>query len=76
MVYQFGGTELSVRVRTDLPQLELTSERGRQGDRYLQTITLRRQGLPVGPIRGSIIIETNDPQFRELVVPVSGMIVP
>jgi hypothetical protein len=76
MVYQFGGTEFSVRVRTDLPQLELTSERGPQGDRYQQTITLRRQELRVGPIRGSIIIETNDPQFPELVVPVSGMIKP
>jgi Protein of unknown function (DUF1573) len=76
MVYQVGGTGFSVRVRTDLPQLELTSERGPQGDRYQQTIILRRQGLRVGPIRGSITIETNDSQFPELVVPVSGMIVP
>ena len=76
MVYQVGGTGFSVRVRSDLPQLEITSERAPQGDRYQQTITVRRQGLQVGPIRGSIVIETNDPQFRELVVPVSGMIVP
>jgi hypothetical protein len=76
MVYQVGGTGFSVRVRSDLPQLEITSERAPQGDRYQQTITVRRQGLQVGPIRGSIVIETSDPQFRELVVPVSGIIVP
>jgi len=76
MVYQFGGKDFRVNVRTDLPQLELRSERGPQEDRYQNTLTLIREKLKTGTIRGSIFIETNDPEFQSLVVPVLGNIVP
>jgi Protein of unknown function (DUF1573) len=76
MVYQFAGKDFRVKVRTDLPQLELRSERGPQEDRYQNTLTLIREKLKTGTIRGSIFIETNDPEFQSLVVPVLGNIVP
>ena len=76
MVYQFGGSDFVLSVRTDLPALAVTSERGPQGDRYQNTIALIREHLKVGALRGSILIETNDSEFRELVVPVTGTIVP
>ena len=74
MVYQSGGTDFQVRLRTDLPMLELKSERGPTGDRYQSTVTLIGDKLQAGPIRGSIVIETNDPEFPTLTVPVSGEI--
>jgi hypothetical protein len=76
MVYQFGGKDFRVNVRTDLPQLELKSERGPQQDRYQNTLTLIKEKLKTGTIRGSIFIETNDPEFQALAVPVLGNIVP
>jgi Protein of unknown function (DUF1573) len=74
MVYQFGGTEFRATFRTDLPILGVKSERGTQGDRYQAVITLLPEKLEAGPITGSIIIETNDPEFSRITVPVAGFI--
>jgi len=76
MVYQFGGTNFDVQIRPTLPQVVVVSERGPQGDRYQNTVSLKRDQLHTGPLRGSILIHTNDAQFPELVVPVVGTIVP
>jgi hypothetical protein len=75
MVYQTGGATFQVTVGSDLPMLDLASARGRAGDRYQITATLRGAELRAGPIRGSIIIRTNDPDFGEVRVPVAGAIV-
>ena len=72
MIYQEGGSDFQVSIKTDLPDLDLKLERGRKGDRYQVTIRLLPEKLPTGPIRGSIFIETNDRDFQKLTVPVSG----
>jgi len=76
MVYQVGGADFSVNLRTDLPQLALRSDRGPLGDRFQNTLTLIQQKLMPGVIQGSIVVETNDKEFPRLVVPVSGDVVP
>jgi hypothetical protein len=40
----------------------------------LSSVSLIGNALKTGPINGSITIETNDPQFPKLTVPVSGWI--
>jgi hypothetical protein len=75
MVYQFGGTDFKVKVRTDVPQLELKAERGPQGDRFQVTCTLRAAGLQPGVIKGTVFIETNDAEFPKIEVPVTGNLV-
>ena len=74
MVYQWGGSNFQVKLRTDLPVLDLKWERGPKGDRYQATVTLLKDRIMPGPIKGNIFIETNDPQFPKLTVPVSGFI--
>jgi Protein of unknown function (DUF1573) len=76
MVYQFGGSDFRTSVRTDLPELELSSERGPQRDRYQNTVRLTRDKLKPGKFQGSIFIDTNDPEFPSLVVPVAGSVLP
>lgn len=76
MVCQYGGANFSVSLRTDVPQLAFTSERGPQGDRYQNTLTLIQRNLMPGVIRGSIFVETNDNEFPLLIVPVSGEVIP
>jgi hypothetical protein len=76
MVYQFGGSDFSISVRSDLPELDLSSERGPQGDRFQNTVRLKRDALRPGEIRGSIVIDTNDAQFPSVVVPVVGSVQP
>lgn len=76
MVYQFGGADFGVSLRSDVPQLAFTSARGPQGDRYQNTLMLSPQKLMPGAIQGSIFVETNDRDFPLLVIPVSGDVVP
>lgn len=74
MVYQWGGSDFRVNLRTDIPMLDLKWERGPNGDRYQATITLIGEKVQAGPIEGFIIIETNDQEFPNLTVPVTGSI--
>jgi hypothetical protein len=75
MIYQSGGSNFGVTLSTDLSELDLKWERGRQGDRYQATVSLNREKLRVGPIKGSIVIETNDPQYPTVTVPVSAAVI-
>jgi len=75
MIYQVNGTQLEVIVRTDIAGLKLTAEPGPKGDRYQITVTLQKDKITPGPIKGNIFIQTNDPQFPSLTVPVTGSII-
>lgn len=74
MVYQVGGGAFQARFTTDIKGLAIASERGPKGDRWQATITLERSAAAAGPIQGTIVIETNDPEFPRLVVPVKGSV--
>ncbi len=74
VVHQAGGTAFKVSARTNLRELKLKTERGDQGDRYEVTVTLSQEKLEPGRIQGAIVIETNDPEFPSLTVPVSGYV--
>jgi Protein of unknown function (DUF1573) len=75
MIHQEGGWDFKVQLSTDIPGLSLKSERGPKGDRYQVEITLVPEKVRVGPMKGSIVIETNDTEFPRVIVPVSGQIV-
>jgi hypothetical protein len=75
MIHQEGGTDFKVQLSTDVPGLSLKSERGPQGDRYQAEVSLSLERIPVGSMKGSIFIDTNDAQFPRVIVPVSGQIV-
>jgi len=48
---------------------------GPKGDRYQVEITLVSEKVHVGPMKGSIVIDTNDSEFPRVIVPVRGQIV-
>jgi hypothetical protein len=75
MIYEEGGADFQLKLNTDVPFLSLQGERGQKGDRYQVKITLIPEKIQLGPIKGSIIIDTNDREFPRVVVPVSGQIV-
>jgi hypothetical protein len=75
MIHQEGGTDFKTQLSTDIPGLSLKSERGLKGDRYQVEISLVSEEVHVGPMKGSIIINTNDAEFPRTIVPVSGQIV-
>jgi hypothetical protein len=74
MIHQEGGRDFRAQLSSDVQGLSLKSERGPQGDRYQVEITLIPEEIRVGPIKGSIIIDTNDAEFPRIIVPVAGQI--
>jgi len=74
MVYQEGGSDFRATLHADLPALKLKWERGPKGDRYQTTIALDPDKVQVGSYRGLLLIDTNDPTFHKLTVPISGQI--
>ncbi len=75
MIHQEGGSNFKVQLSTDVPGLSLKWERGPKGNQYQAEISLIFEKTRVGPIKGSIFIDTNDREFPRVVVPVSGQIV-
>jgi hypothetical protein len=76
VVYGSQTKDFTISASTDLAMLGLQAERSASGERWQITATLRVDRLREGPISGSLRIETNDPEFPTLHVPVEGAILP
>ena len=76
MVYQDGGKDFRIQVRSNVQSVLLQAERGSTADRYQITARLTADRLKPGPIAGEISIATNDPEFSQFSVPLIGNIVP
>lgn len=74
MVYQEGGSDFHATLSTDLPMLNLKWERGPKGDRYQATISFDPDKVKVGSYNGLLFIDSNDPAFPKLTVPISSQI--
>jgi len=74
MVYQLGGSDFVAEFSSDLPMIRIAAERGPRGDRYQAAIELLPDKIKAGRLTGRISIRTNDPEFPNLSVPVTGTI--
>jgi hypothetical protein len=74
MIYREGGSDFQVKLSSDVPPLDLKYERGPKGDRYQATISLDPAKVKAGPLNGLLFIDTSDPSFPRLTVPISGRI--
>jgi hypothetical protein len=68
-------TNFQIEARTNLPYLRLRLRPAPKGGGHQVIITLAPDKLRAGPIRGSIVILTNDAEFQKITVPVSGLVV-
>ena len=74
MVYRKNSTDFEIKVTSDIPFLKIESEQGPLGDRWENTIWLDPERVQPGEIKGTIFIETNDPEVPKLEVPVTGIL--
>lgn len=74
MIYQAGGNDFQISIRTDVPFLQLRPERSPFQDRYQIEVSIIPGNLKSGSVDGSIVITTNDTEFPLLVVPVKAAI--
>lgn len=74
MIYRKETKGFEAKATSDVPAVSIRSEQGPAGDRWQFTLTLNEALVNVGPIQGSIVIDTNDPEFPRITVPISGHI--
>ena len=74
MVYRLGTDDFQLSASTDVQGLLLKTERGPSGDRFEITLSFSSEWHHPADITGSVFLHTNDTEFPELQVPVSGRI--
>ena len=74
MVYQNGGTNFHIALRTDAPCLRLAAEPSKFNDRFEVTVTLVPERLTGGKMDSRIVIGTNDKEFQTLEVPITAIV--
>jgi hypothetical protein len=70
MVYQHGGTNFEVTAKISLPFLKVDAEPAITHDRWQITIRPTPQEMTPGDFEGMLVLQTNDPEFARLDVPV------
>jgi hypothetical protein len=74
-VYQKGGSDFQIKVSTDVPGLELRPEKSQtSGDRWQILCSIDPAKVAAGRLAGSVFVETNDPEFARLTVPVAAVV--
>ena len=74
MLYQDGGSDFQISAETDVPFLELSTSQANLKDRYEVRLTVVPDKLKSGQVSGAVVIVTNDPEFRRLIIPVRAVI--
>jgi hypothetical protein len=74
MIYRPGTSDFEAEASSDSDFLDVSGERGPDGDRVQFTVTLVSEKLLPGKIDGFLTIKTNDPEFDIFKVPVSGYV--
>jgi hypothetical protein len=70
MVYQQGGTNFDLTAKISLPFLHVEAEPARSHDRWQITIRPDLDQMTPGSFEGMLVVQTNDPEFSWLNVPV------
>src|SRR5262245_13735260 len=74
-VFQAGGKEFRAMAETDVPFLRVSVQNaGAYQDRVGINVAVDPTKLKSGPVKGSVMVLTNDPEFPKLVIPVSGSV--
>jgi hypothetical protein len=76
MVYRKGVSGFQIKLSSDVPFLRFASELGPNGDQWENSVWIDPEQATPGEIKGSIFIETNDPEIPRLIVPVTGKLLP
>jgi hypothetical protein len=75
MVYQKDGRDFQIRVSTDVPGLEVRPEKSQAyGDRWQIFCSIDPRAIAGESVKGSLFVETNDPEFAKLTIPVTAVV--
>jgi hypothetical protein len=76
LVKKYRGKDFQVvRATVDNPMFDVTVEPKVAGESYYVRVTLAPKRAKKGALSGTLTIETNDPAFPKLTLPITGMVV-
>lgn len=74
-VFQKNGRDFQIKVSTDVEGLDVQPQKPQShGDRWHIVCSLDPARVAAGRVEGSLFVETNDPEFTRLTVPVAAVI--
>jgi Protein of unknown function (DUF1573) len=74
MIYQEEGKNFQVSATTDVPFLITSTSQAQLKDRYEVRLSVVPEKLRAGPIKGVLVIDTNDPMFPRLTIPITAAV--
>ena len=74
MIYQEGGNDFRISATTDVPFLNASTSQAQLKDRYEVRLSVVPERLKAGPTTGVLVIDTNDPEFPRLTIPITAII--
>jgi Protein of unknown function (DUF1573) len=74
MVYQEGGNDFRISAATDVSFLNASTSQAQLKDRYEVRLSVVPERLKAGPTTGVLVIDTNDPEFPRLTIPITAII--
>jgi Protein of unknown function (DUF1573) len=76
LVKRQGGADFKVlRAATDVPFITVDVKPGREANTFLVGVRIEKKHAKRGTFSGTLTIETNDPAFRQLKLPITGNLV-
>jgi hypothetical protein len=74
MVYQEGGKDFQISAATDVPFLSTSTSQAQLKDRFEVRLSVVPEKLKAGRMKGVLVIDTNDPVFPRLIIPVTATV--
>jgi len=73
-IYQEGGKEFKISAATDVPFLGVATSQEQLKDRFEVRLSVIPQKLKSGPVKGALVIDTNDTEFPRVTIPITASI--
>jgi hypothetical protein len=74
MVYQEAGKDFQISAATDVPFLNASTSQAQLKDRFEVRLSVVPEKLKAGPMKGVLVIDTNDPEFPRLTIPITATV--
>jgi hypothetical protein len=74
MIYQEGGAAFQISAASDVPFLSVATSQAQLKDRFEVRLSVVPEKLKSGAVRGRLVINTNDSEFPQVTIPVTGVV--
>jgi hypothetical protein len=74
MIYQEEGKNFQISAATDVPFLKPSISQAQLKDRFEVRLSFVPEKLKAGPVKGVLVVDTNDSEFPRLTIPITATV--